>query len=639
LGRNFHKSIKIQVGTALMLLILLFSGMIAHTLYRLDLRKHDYTILNLSGQLRVLGETMLNQSEHYLQNAPRGIPVSTRDLNLYHRDLQNLIAQYEVIISSLNERIIPPELTGDSEPLYCTWNKRANDQMDDTARIWQDFRGGLSQRLGTQPDSPRLLATANYVVQQQADLRSASADLAAAFRSMMEEKLQEIVWINRATIALGIILGIGILLVLFFKVFRPLSFTVRGFERVSRGDLAYQIDVRDDNEVGRMTSAFNELAQRLAALFRLTDNINQAINLDDTVKFVFQEFRSFLPINWVCLLRTAPDGRRFVIDRIYTDRKTALHERDWFDVAGSIFTRAMTQRQPLNLARLYHDDSNYSDDDFVTALKRDDLNEVILLPLTSNSSERAALVLATSEAGAYRPEHLELLTNISGQLSHSFDKTLGMEGLVISAVEGLAKLAESRDPETGDHLVRMSLYSAAIAEQLGEDGRDCDAITPAYVRDIYRFAPMHDIGKVGIEDSILLKPGKLTELERSRMQQHPVIGGQVLRRCEKQVNKVGHSIFRIGIEIAEAHHEKYDGSGYPGGLQGETIPLSARIVAAADVFDALTSKRPYKEAWDMDRAMGHLKEQAGQHFDPEIITAMERCMPKLVKIYDEHKHV
>ena len=150
---------------------------------------------------------------------------------------------------------------------------------------------------------------------------------------------------------------------------------------------------------------------------------------------------------------------------------------------------------------------------------------------------------------------------------------------------------------------------------------------------------MHDIGKVGIEDSILLKPGKLSAEERAEMEKHPLIGARVLQHCEQQMNAVGRSVFKIGIEITASHHEKYDGSGYPAKLKSTEIPLSARIVAAADVFDALTSKRPYKEAWTIEKALSVMKEDAGKHFDPLVIEALEAAMPKVMDVYNEHKHV
>ena len=156
---------------------------------------------------------------------------------------------------------------------------------------------------------------------------------------------------------------------------------------------------------------------------------------------------------------------------------------------------------------------------------------------------------------------------------------------------------------------------------------------------IVKAAPLHDIGKVGIEDSILLKPGQLTDEQWVEMRKHPVIGADVLRKCESQVNNAGYSMFKIGIEIAEGHHEKYNGTGYPHQRKGEDIPLSARIVALADVFDALTSRRPYKEAWPVDKALKLIDDESGQHFDPDVVKAFKRALPKILDVYEKHKHI
>jgi len=185
----------------------------------------------------------------------------------------------------------------------------------------------------------------------------------------------------------------------------------------------------------------------------------------------------------------------------------------------------------------------------------------------------------------------------------------------------------------------MSLYSYILAQELYEDGIYQHEHKSSYPRHVFNFAPMHDIGKVGVEDSILLKPGKLTSEQWLEMKKHPVIGADVLRRCESQVNQAGYSMFTIGIEIAEGHHEKFDGSGYPYQRKGEEIPLSARIVALADVFDALTSRRPYKEAWPIEKALKLIDDESGKHFDPNVVKAFKSALPKIMEVYDKHKHI
>ena len=331
-----------------------------------------------------------------------------------------------------------------------------------------------------------------------------------------------------------------------------------------------------------------------------------------------------------------PTGNDYVLERQFSNGNTDLRENESFTAdASSLYE--VTDKQ---LSKKIDDLSRHEiDDELLRRLANNQFSSVIMLPLHMVGKEDSVLVLATRESHAYDMELSELLGNIATQLGHAMNKTIGMEGLVISAISGLAKLAESRDPETGDHLERMSLYSAILAEELGSNEKYQHMITPAYIRSVFQFAPMHDIGKVGVEDRILLKPGSLDVEERRLMEEHPIIGASVLHRCEAQMNMLGLSVFSVGIEIASGHHEKYDGSGYPSQLVGEAIPLSARIVAVADVFDALTSKRPYKEAWTIDAAMAYMREQSGKHFDPDVIQALENSMDKILQVYEERKHV
>jgi two-component system, response regulator RpfG len=185
----------------------------------------------------------------------------------------------------------------------------------------------------------------------------------------------------------------------------------------------------------------------------------------------------------------------------------------------------------------------------------------------------------------------------------------------------LARAGEHKDYDTAMHLQRMSLYSRALADKIGLSEEEAEIIELA--------APLHDIGKIGIADSILLKKGPLDDLELKQMRKHPLIGYEILQDSPSKY-------LQKGSEIALAHHERYDGTGYPYSLKGTDIPLAARIVAIADVFDALTSERPYKEAWSIDKALEYVSEESGKHFDPELVIAMLSMRAQLVKIHDEH---
>lgn len=185
----------------------------------------------------------------------------------------------------------------------------------------------------------------------------------------------------------------------------------------------------------------------------------------------------------------------------------------------------------------------------------------------------------------------------------------------LELIQRLGRAAEFKDNETGLHVLRMSHISRILAIKLGFNEAFCD--------DLLNAAPMHDIGKIGIPDNILLKPGRLDDAEMAVMKQHPQIGADILDNSSSTLIQLAHS-------VALHHHEKWDGSGYPHGLKGEDIPIEARIVAVADVFDALTNKRPYKEAWSVADTLDEIKKQSGQHFDPEVVNALSASLDEIV---------
>lgn len=202
------------------------------------------------------------------------------------------------------------------------------------------------------------------------------------------------------------------------------------------------------------------------------------------------------------------------------------------------------------------------------------------------------------------------------------ERTQQLEQSRLEIIQRLGRAAEYKDNETGMHVVRMSHYSRILAEQLD--------VSKRWVELIFHASPMHDIGKIGIPDRVLRKPGKLDNEEWDVMQQHVQIGGDIIGDSDS-------ALLKLAQEIALYHHEKWDGSGYPHKLKGEDIPLSARIVAIADVFDALTSERPYKKAWPVEKAIGLIEEEAGKHFDPDLVPIFISKLDEMLEIRDSFK--
>jgi putative two-component system response regulator len=203
-------------------------------------------------------------------------------------------------------------------------------------------------------------------------------------------------------------------------------------------------------------------------------------------------------------------------------------------------------------------------------------------------------------------------------------RLLGMMArLHLEALLRLALAAESRDGETGIHIVRLGQIAGVIAEEMTGDREFAERLCQA--------APMHDIGKIGIPDVVLKKPGKLTAEEMGIMRQHPEIGARILGNSE-------HSLFALAAEVALHHHEKYDGSGYPFGLVGKDIPLSARIVALADVYDALMMDRVYRRGLPLEQVLAMIREQSGRHFDPAVVDSFFRILPRVEEVRERVNH-
>jgi len=207
---------------------------------------------------------------------------------------------------------------------------------------------------------------------------------------------------------------------------------------------------------------------------------------------------------------------------------------------------------------------------------------------------------------------------VIGQLAEKLREDLiASNNLRLEITQRLSRAAEFKDCDTGLHILRMSHIARLLADALDVDEEWAELI--------FHAAPMHDVGKIGIPDRILLKAGKLDPDEWEVMKSHSSIGGEILSGGTSELMKMSEA-------IAMTHHEKWDGSGYPEGLKGENIPLEGRIVAVADVLDALTSIRPYKKAWPMEKALAQIEEQSGKHFDPKVVEALKNIIPDILAI-------
>lgn len=221
---------------------------------------------------------------------------------------------------------------------------------------------------------------------------------------------------------------------------------------------------------------------------------------------------------------------------------------------------------------------------------------------------------------------LAMLIASRQRFSEQFDQAIlhsqTIEKNEFDLINRLAKASEFRDEETGNHIKRMSYNCYLLAKEI--------QLPKDKIKLIRQASSLHDVGKIGISDTILLKPGSFTQEEREIMNQHPIIGAKILENSDSKM-------IQMAKTIAEFHHEKYDGTGYPNGLKAKDIPIEARIAAICDVYDALTSERPYKQPWPHKKALAHIIENSGTHFDPELVDAFMKIYPQIIDYAQQHQ--
>jgi putative two-component system response regulator len=257
------------------------------------------------------------------------------------------------------------------------------------------------------------------------------------------------------------------------------------------------------------------------------------------------------------------------------------------------------------------------------------VRNLVTYPIESKDNIVAVILVFNKKGNEdFSPADSDFLKTLAYQASTAIENARlvsDLENTQFTMMAKLSELAEKRDPETGEHLLRMQKYSRIIAHELSKTAKYGPLIDESFLNAVFAASPLHDIGKVAIPDSILLKAGKLLPDEFEVMKTHAAVGKTILS---------GPKYLKMACEIAGYHHEKYDGSGYPHGAKGEDIPICARIVAVADVYDALTSKRVYKEGMSHEVSMGIIRDGSGTHFDPEVIAAMESGIREILTIKD-----
>lgn len=425
------------------------------------------------------------------------------------------------------------------------------------------------------------------------------------------------------------------------NLIRPFSQLYRGITEIGLDSQPIKRNLPTKKTITPIVSEINDMFHKINYLISLIENINNNDSFMETLNFISNTFSSFIPYNYIGIGLISEDRRFLKASYGVSDGTIVGFPERIMGTSWLINETSLGDLMEKGETRIINDLEAYCEDKplklYNKVLLEAGVRASISLPLFVSDEPVGVIFFSSTGKNVYTAEHMKFLKTLANSIAISLNKNIFVNDILFSSILALAKLAEARDEDTGEHLDRMAVYSRTIAELLYENNCYSDEITLEYIDNIERFSPLHDIGKVGIRDGILLKPGGLTPEEFVEMKRHAGFGADVLKTAEKNMQKHGKNMFGMGIEIAEGHHERWDGSGYPNGKKGTEIPLSARIVALADVFDALTSKRPYKEAFTFLTAIELIREGRGKHFDPLIVDVFMASQDKIERLYNKFK--
>jgi HD-GYP domain-containing protein (c-di-GMP phosphodiesterase class II) len=514
----------------------------------------------------------------------------------------------------------------------------ANGYLSDIDALWLEFDQAVETMITSTVISDEVIQAVLYISDNNLKLLELSDDI-------LDLVLEDAIYSGkiRGGIFYSLIAFMSILI--FVALFHMLQNIVIPFHQLYKGISEIGLDkyplkpgLPTRRKVTPIVSEINDTFKKINDLITLIENITNNASFMEVLNYINHTFSSFIPYNYIGIALIDKNKKSIRASYGVSDGTVNGLPEKIMGASWNIHDTSLDKLLRTGDARIINDLTEYTAGKplkpYNKVILEAGIRASITLPLKVSGEPVGFIFFSSKTKNVYNNGHVKILKTLANSMAISLNQNIFINDLLYGSVLALAKLAEARDEDTGDHLERMRIYSRVIAELLYESNIYRDQITLEYIENIERFSPLHDIGKVGIRDEILLKPGKLTTDEFEAMKRHATYGAEVLRAAEYNISQKNKSLFGMGIDIAEGHHEKWNGTGYPYGKQGEDIPLSARIVAIADVFDALTSKRPYKEAFTFEAAVRIIREGSGKHFDPKIVKVFMENIDEIEKVYE-----
>ena len=504
-------------------------------------------------------------------------------------------------------------------------------QISEVRLAWENYQQLIPQGKQIETDFQTFYQAGNTLI-------AANENLILTFTTTTHERLLITVW-ALFLLTLLCLLGLAYIIHALYR------YILLGLTELYNGFYSLGLSSTDSKtESLTVEDEIRNIFTGIRNTMELVEQVNANVSFSDTLNYIFETFIQYIPYTYIGIALFKQGEASDHLIASYGISEGPQHANLANQILGyevpldeTSLGKLLANQKPriINDLDAYfetHEIKSYS-----KILLENGIKSSITLPLVANGQSLGFIFFSSSQKNVYTKKHIDYLHVISNSIALSFQKNIFVDDLLYSTVLALAKLSEARDGDTGDHLQRISKYCGIIAKAMYSHPKYRSEVDLQFISDIERFSPMHDIGKVGIPDDILLKPGKLTADEFKVMKTHATYGANVLVEAEKNLENRGKSLFSMGIDIALHHHEKFDGSGYPEKLKGKEIPLAARIVSIADVYDALLSKRPYKSSMPRDKVLELMKAGRGTHFDPEIFDIFIEVEGALYAVYLEFK--
>lgn len=638
---GFLKLMSKKLAAMISLIVLLLLFLTATVFFMSKANRDEYTLIDVFGRQRMLTQQLskyANQKYALMQSMNDGNGIDTKEdisekMKELDSSMEKAIDDFEKSLSSLKSGYMSRNGTRINMKASLV---NMTSVVEDKDKLWQEFRQALEVLMNKNQIDEEATKALTFINANNEQLLKYSDDVTQSLINFHKKESGTKVFIALSLFAAALIVLLVLVIQSYKYIVIPLSDLYSSFSNIGYLKKGVKVYLPRKSELVPVVQEIETGLEKLNKLIDLINNMNQDISFEGILKYIYDNFSEFIPYEHIGIALLKDDGETVEASFGISDGPTKDLPKKLLGIKARLEDTSLGDVVKKGKPRVINDLEAYTkhrDAIYNKILIEAGIKSSITLPLSINNKPVGIIFFSSTKRKVYKEEHIDFLSTLSSSIAISLNKNIFIDELIYSAILALAKLAESRDEYTGDHLERMKQYSAKITEFLLRDNIYNDEISVGFVKDIERFSPMHDIGKVGVSDEILLKPGKLTEQEFEEMKKHTIYGAEVLKAAEKHMRKRENGVFEMGIEIAENHHERWDGTGYPNKKAGTEIPLSARIVAVADVFDALTSERPYKKAFSFEDSLSIILDGKGTHFDPNIVDSLVKHKDEMYELY------